>query len=124
VKRETRVGEAGSVRSTLGPRIRLMSWAIVVTGVFIFIASGFQWREDRYSCHVCRALSEAQTISFFSLPVWQYQESSRQGEVVPSHRHAWWRYSYAYSDGPMGCLGKGTVCHTDGRFRDEQTSNN
>ena len=86
----------------------------------LFLVFGVRWREDRYSCHLCRSLIEHQTTTVMSWPLSVRQSLTRSRSTDLSHRHDWWRYSYAYADGLGGCLGSGVACHTDGRFKDEQ----
>ena len=54
------------------------------------------------------------------LPLSLRESLTRSRVMNISHRHDWWRYSYAYRNGLGGCLGSGVACHTDGRFKDEQ----
>ncbi len=86
----------------------------------VLLALGFSWREDRYSCHLCRALKEEQTTSLLAYPIRSREKPAESVGSVTPHQHVWWRYSYEYSNGLGGCLGAGVACHTDGLYKDEQ----
>jgi hypothetical protein len=100
------------------PRSRALNWGVVVIALFV---CGIGKREDRYSCHLCRGLKERRITTLVSMPVWQGETPVRFRTIETPHRHDWWRYSYSYSNGLGGCLGSGVACHTDGRYKDEQT---
>src|SRR5690348_8179291 len=91
----------------------------VALAVGATLVLGTYWREDRYSCHLCRALKDVRISSFLAWPVRSRERLSKPGPDGPGHGHDWWRYSYAYSNGLGGCLGSGVVCHTDGRYKDQ-----
>ncbi len=99
-------------------RTRLIGQATLVGVVFIVLGTG--WREDRYSCHLCRGLKERQTTTWLNWCLGSQETISQFGAASVPHAHDWWRYSYFVSSGPGGCLGKSVTCHTDGRYKDEQ----
>jgi len=101
-----------------GARNPRTHWCIAAT--VMFLALGVQWREDRYACHLCRGLKEVQKCSFLSAALWRHEGVERSGELQSSHKHDWRRYSYAYSNGLMGCLGKGVGCSSNGLYWDER----
>ena len=80
-------------------RVALSAGAVLVLGT--------RWREDRYSCHLCRARKEIQTASLVLWPVSRHEAVSYPGPASAGHEHDWWRYSYHYSNGLGGCLGGG-----------------
>jgi hypothetical protein len=100
------------------PRTRIIG-RVSLIGV-VSLALGVRWREDRYSCHLCRALKEEQSTSWVGWPVRWRESVAESGDAVVHHRHDWWRYSYAYRNGLGGCLGAGVACHTDGRYKDQR----
>jgi|GEM_PF-3067519 len=107
--------QGGGPTRSLRPRLEYL----IATGglLALALAFGFRRREDRDLCPPCRALRVVQSTSFLSSALWSHEEIALQGEVPPSHVHDWSRYSYAYSNGFMGCLGKGVGCHPEGPYR-------
>jgi hypothetical protein len=97
------------------PQMPSIGLAIVICIALLVV--GIHWREERYSCHVCRATKEVRTSSLLLWPIRRGQVLSFPRELGPAHQHDWWRYSYAYSNGLAGCLGRGVACHTDGRYK-------
>src|SRR4051794_31423050 len=100
------------------PRTRIIGRMSLI--VVVLLALGVRWREDRYSCHLCRALKEEQTTSWLRWPVLWRQITAESAAGVLAHRHGWWRYSYAYRNGLCGCLGAGVACRPGGRYQDEE----
>ncbi len=98
------------------PRTRLIVRASLAA--VVLLALGINWREDRYSCHLCRALKEKQTTSLLAWPLWWRENPAQSGDSHLPHRHDWLRYSYSYRNGLGGCLRSGVACRTDGRYRD------
>jgi hypothetical protein len=88
-------------------------------GVILLVGS--RSREDRFSCHLCRARKEVRTSSLVIWPGSRRETVSYHGRVGPDHGHDWWHYSYRYNNGIGGCLGGGVVCHPN-RYRDGSTS--
>src|SRR4051812_48159236 len=95
------------------PRTRIICGMPFIGALLLVVGS--RWREDRYSCHLCRSLMERQTTTLLIWPVSVRESLTPSRSMGISHRHDWWRYSYAYRDGLGGCLGSGVACHTDGR---------
>jgi len=89
-----------------------------VSTPLIIAALGLQNRRDAYSCHICRARKDLRTRSVWGVPVQQAESETVPGNPEIAHRHDWWRYSFAYSNGPYGTLGCGAACHTEGRYKD------
>lgn len=99
------------------------SWRRLALAAFALgagVVLGVHWREDRYSCHLCRARMEVQTRSFFFWPAMRRSTFSDPGQAGVGHGHDWWRYSYQYSNGCGGCLGSGVGCKPS-QYRDEST---
>ncbi len=92
-----------------GMQITLLSLAILVVGV--------RYREERYSCHVCRELKNVGMTTFWGCPIRRGETQVRPGQPGPSHEHPWWRYSTYTRDGLGGWLGEGAACSSS-MYRD------
>ncbi len=99
-------------------RWRLISLVALAFGVFLVL--GARSREDRFSCHLCRARKEVRMDWLIMWPVSRREAVSYPGRAGVGHGHDWWRYSYYYSNGFGGCLGIGVGCKPD-RYRDGST---
>lgn len=84
----------------------------------IVMALSFREQRESYSCHDCKALKDVHSTSILGWSVRRREATSSAGNPQIGHRHDWWRYSSAYSNGLGGVLGSGVGCHTDGRYKD------
>ena len=90
---------------------------LVALSVGISIALSARSREDRLSCHLCRARKEVRVTSLFGRPLSHRETVSYPGRSEIGHVHDWWPYSDEYRNGLGGCLGSGVACKAD-RYRD------
>lgn len=95
----------------MGYWLRTIFWMVI--GISI---AGWRDRRDSYSCEECGAREDVQTSSFASWTYGGRHEVTFIGDENLVHKHVWFRYSFYYSNGLGGCLGRGVAC-SGSRYR-------